>query len=121
MGRYYKGDIEGKFWYGVQSSDDACFFGARESTIVSYYIENDDLPEVSDGLEVCKKNLGIYKDKLDKYFNDNQYYNNDKLAKELNIDLKKVDELLKWYARFDLGEKIQLYLLSNNEDCEFTT
>ena len=27
MGRYYNGDIEGKFWFGVQSSDDADFFG----------------------------------------------------------------------------------------------
>ena len=28
MGRYYNGDIEGKFWFAVQSSDDADFFGA---------------------------------------------------------------------------------------------
>jgi hypothetical protein len=27
MGRYYNGDIEGKFWVAVQSSDDADFFG----------------------------------------------------------------------------------------------
>ena len=27
MGRYYTGDIEGKFWFAVQSSDDADFFG----------------------------------------------------------------------------------------------
>jgi len=27
MGRYYNGDIEGKFWFAVQSSDDADFFG----------------------------------------------------------------------------------------------
>ena len=24
MGRYYHGDIEGKFWFAVQSSQDAC-------------------------------------------------------------------------------------------------
>jgi hypothetical protein len=24
MGRYYYGDIEGKFWFGIQSSDDVC-------------------------------------------------------------------------------------------------
>ena len=27
MGRYYQGDIEGKFWFGIQSSTDANFFG----------------------------------------------------------------------------------------------
>lgn len=26
MGRYYTGDIEGKFWFGVQDSDDATYF-----------------------------------------------------------------------------------------------
>lgn len=30
MGRYYSGDIEGKFWFGVQSSHDGEFFGAIE-------------------------------------------------------------------------------------------
>ena len=29
MGRYYSGDIEGKFWYGVQDSDDATQFGCE--------------------------------------------------------------------------------------------
>jgi len=29
MGRYYNGDIDGKFWFGVQSSDDAEQFGAE--------------------------------------------------------------------------------------------
>ena len=29
MGRYYNGDIEGKFWFAVQSSDDADYFGVE--------------------------------------------------------------------------------------------
>ncbi len=29
MGRYYNGDIEGKFMFAVQSSDDADFFGVQ--------------------------------------------------------------------------------------------
>jgi len=28
MGRYYTGDIVGKFWFAIQSSDDASHFGA---------------------------------------------------------------------------------------------
>ncbi len=31
MGRYYNGDINGKFWFAVQSSDDAEQFGASAS------------------------------------------------------------------------------------------
>ena len=34
MGRYYYGDIEGKFWFGVQSSADASFFGVEEYEIL---------------------------------------------------------------------------------------
>ena len=29
MGRYYSGDIEGKFWFAIQSSDDADYFGVE--------------------------------------------------------------------------------------------
>ena len=32
MGRYYNGDIEGKFWFAVQSSDDADFFSIDSFT-----------------------------------------------------------------------------------------
>lgn len=35
MGRYYNGDIEGKFWFGVQSSTDADFFGVIHEEV--YY------------------------------------------------------------------------------------
>ena len=32
MGRHYDGDIEGKFWFAVQSSDDGEYFGAIDIT-----------------------------------------------------------------------------------------
>ena len=37
MGRYFSGDI-GKFWFGVQASDDASFFGGEvnEPTEIEY-------------------------------------------------------------------------------------
>ena len=58
MGRYYSGDIEGKFWFGVQSSDDGEFFGARElePNYITYIVE--DIKEVEEGLEKCKEALG---------------------------------------------------------------
>ena len=31
MGRYYSGDIEGKFWFGIQESNDADNFGVEGS------------------------------------------------------------------------------------------
>ena len=38
MGRYYFGDIKGKFWFGVQSSDDAINLGGRNTdNLMLYY------------------------------------------------------------------------------------
>lgn len=62
MGRYYSGDIEGKFWFGVQSSDDASFFGgeASEPNYIEYYFSRDDLPNIEEGIKKCKQALGKY-------------------------------------------------------------
>ena len=48
MGRYYEGDIEGKFWFGVQSSDDGEFFGAQEqeSNYIDYYVDKEKFKEI---------------------------------------------------------------------------
>lgn len=56
MGRYYTGDIEGKFWFAVQSSDDADFFGVEgnEPSEIEYCYEEDNLPDVKEGVEKCK-------------------------------------------------------------------
>jgi hypothetical protein len=37
MGRYYTGDIVGKFWFAIQSSDDASHFGASPEQFYEYY------------------------------------------------------------------------------------
>ena len=38
MGRYYYGQISGKFWFGVQSSDDASYFGLEHNDTSKYYV-----------------------------------------------------------------------------------
>ena len=38
MGRYYTGDIEGKFMFGVQNSDAGERFGAVESNVIRYSV-----------------------------------------------------------------------------------
>jgi len=56
MGRYYSGDIEGKFWFGVQSSDDASFFGGEESepNHLTYWFDEGHLKEIEAGLASCE-------------------------------------------------------------------
>ena len=69
MGRFYNGDIEGKFWFGVQASDDASFFGGGESepNYLNYYFDKSDLPKINAGIKKCKEELGEYKVKFDKW------------------------------------------------------
>lgn len=53
MGRYYNGDINGKFGFGSQDSTDGEYFGAweTEGTVIDYCINNDDIPEAIDKLK----------------------------------------------------------------------
>ncbi len=47
MGRYYNGDISGKFGFATQPSNDGEFFGAVESdsSVIPYVIYSEDVPE----------------------------------------------------------------------------
>ena len=118
MGRYYSGDIEGKMWVGIQKSDDASFFGGGGHEYIKYYFEDFDLDNIRKGLKKCETNLGIFKEKLDNFFKNNNGYNDKELSKELDVNLEYLTNLLKWYARFELGQKIHDYL-QENDTCEF--
>ena len=127
MGRYYNGDIEGKFWFAVQSSNDADFFGVEgEATHVNYYYHEDHLDKVKEGIKDCKSSLGEYKKHLDNFFktdgkegyNDNMLINYlDKNAKGTHSEIG-VKFFLEWYARLDLGNQIYKCIKDNGE-CSF--
>jgi hypothetical protein len=113
MGRYYNGDIDGKFWFGVQGSDDADFFGVKGSpSYLEYYFDLEDKDEVKSGVEKCESNLGKNLKRLDEFFEKNDSYNDELLIKywkknfkvELNSD--SIAVMLKWYARHQLGKQI---------------
>lgn len=116
MGRYYDGDIGGKFWFAVQSSDDADFFGVTgyQPEQLEYEFEEEDLPNVESGIVKCKNALGVQKSKMDKFFKDNNGYN-DEMLKKAGLD----PNLLGWYARLELGEKIRDSIKTNGH-CYFT-
>tara|TARA_Y100000114_G_scaffold104303_1_gene97545 strand:- start:158 stop:574 length:417 start_codon:yes stop_codon:yes gene_type:complete len=122
MGRYYNGDIEGKFWFGVQSSDDADFFGVQgEPRYYSYYFEKENLPKIEEGIKKCKNALGSLLKPLNKFFEENNGYNDKMLVDYLNerrkdifpyldksdnFNEKEIRSYLEWYARLELGEQI---------------
>jgi len=120
MGRYYNGDIKGKFWFGIQSSDDADFFGVygEQPERLEYCFYEENKEEIKEGIKKCKEALGKNKDKLDKLFKKNIGYNDKQLSKETNIPIKELRQVLEWYARLELGEQI-LSCVENTGGCNF--
>ena len=121
MGRFYNGDIEGKFWFGVQSSQDASFFGGTqfEPNYIEYIFEECDLEDIRTGIKECLEELGGNKKKLDDFFEKNNSYNDEMLVNQAKIDRADINNALEWYARLRLGEKI-LECVEKNGSCQFT-
>lgn len=134
MGRYYSGDIEGKFWFAVQDSTDASHFGGYESPIVDdetnetvgshYSFTKEDLPDIQDALDRCISGLGDNKEKLDKFFDGCTSYNDKQIAEHLEIEGEEREvkmltlAMLMLYARLGLGEKIKACVEEKGQ-CEF--
>ena len=119
MGRYYSGDIEGKFWFGVQSSDDADFFGRRgHAYYLDYYYDEDSMKGVEKGISECKDNLGVWYGKLDKFFKNNNGYNKEMIKEQIDMPEDKISYYLEWYARLKLGVKIRS-CLKKDGSCSF--
>ena len=126
MGRYYTGDIEGKFWFAVQSSQDGEFFGAQEDKNYINYIVAEKDNQVKEGIEECLKELGNWKERLDQFFGQTNGYNNEMIVKYWKDEFHEVipdDAIrrqLEWYARLRLGKQIQKYFDENlGRDCYF--
>ena len=129
MGRYYSGDIEGKFWFGVQSSDDANHFGgvevemgdeeSEEVMAMEYFFEKDDLEEINEGIQECLNNLGEAKEKIDKYFEAKSSYNDEMMAKDLVFTVQELRDHLEQYARLRLGNQIK-ECVERTGQCNFT-
>lgn len=121
MGRYYSGDIEGKFWFAVQSSDAADRFGVvgTEPNYLEYYFQEDDLPNIEQGLKEIEGTLGEYLQKMEDFFKTVSYYNDEELAEAIGVEMEDVRFYLREYADYTLGVEIRDYVIEHGE-CEFT-
>ena len=119
MGRYYHGDIEGKFWFGIQHSDAGERFGceAQEHSVINYYIHRDKLPEVKEEIASIEMVMGDWLPKLNKFFEENDSYNDDMLI-AAGFPKDKLGHLLSEYADLCLGWKIAK-CLEEQESCYF--
>jgi hypothetical protein len=126
MGRFYNGDIEGKFWFGVQASDDALHFGAEETepAYIDYYV--DDLEAVEAGLNKAREQLGEDEQRLNDFFKSVEIgYNNEMIIKhyqeayQIELLESQINEKLALLARIQLGEKIH-HAVKENGSCSFS-
>lgn len=109
MGRYYDGDISGKFWFGVQSSDAADRFGVsgERPQSLDYYYDEANLEDVLEALAEIEANLGDNLEKLQNFFEGRDYYKREDILKVLGVDNKEYDFLVSEYADYILGNKIK--------------
>lgn len=118
MGRYYYGQIEGKCWFGVQSSDWADRFGGEKRLSYDFDVECGDLEHVNEELSFLEYKLGSFLEKLDKFFDENNCYSNERLAKYLHILEEDLNPILKDYADYKSGLQIK-ECLEQQGRCQF--
>jgi hypothetical protein len=109
MGRYYNGDIEGKFWFALQSSEAPERFGA--SIELSFSFDENDIDSVKAELKSIEDKTPM--EKIDKFFQKNNGWN-DQLIAEAGFTKDELSD----YADHELGTKI-LRCLEENGECNF--
>lgn len=114
MGRYYNGDIEGKFWFGVQPSNASERFGGRvyEPSYIEYYFDDKDLPKLKEELDAIEQSDSFENTK--EFFENRSVYG-DVEAKEHNVS----DEDIREYADYQLGVKIR-DCIKEMDECKFS-
>ena len=116
MGRYYHGDIEGKFWFAVQSSMAAERFGGEiiEPNYVDFYFDGEHLDNINAEIDRIEKGLGGQIEVINNFFIANGSYN-DTMLDEAKITHKDIEE----YADLELGKKIRDCVVNQGE-CNFS-
>lgn len=115
MGRYYSGDIEGKFWFALQSSNAADRFGVcgEEPSVINYNFSEEDLEGVEAEIKNIEEALGDKVAIIDKFFEDNNGYT-DEMLTEAGITKEELSD----YADLGLGRQIRDSIIENG-GCSF--
>jgi hypothetical protein len=118
MGRHYNGDVQGKWWFGVQSSHTPLRFGGYE-THIDYTICDDDT--FKNRMKRIEDDLGDRLPILEKFFKEEPYYNNEKLHKYMSkhiegYELESVSQDVEDYADYCFGKEVQRHFKESGED-----
>ena len=108
MGRYYHGDIEGKFWFAVQSSNAADRFGCTGyNNYISYYFDKGDLPTIKREIKKIEEKLGKHLNVFKEFFSMTNGYNDETISKYFKKHkLEFCKDKLEDYADLGLGKQI---------------
>lgn len=110
MGRYYSGNIEGKFMFAVQSSNAADRFGSiGHNNYISYYFDESHLDTINEELNSLESSFK----KVEEFFKDRNSYNIEDQEKA-GITSQEMSD----YADYLLGEKIKKCIIKQG-DCSF--
>jgi len=141
MGRYYTGDIEGKFWFALQDSDDATHFGGthdyvdadgevceeeKEATEIYSHFDLTHVGDIEDELASCARHLGELGPIIQSLLaSETGFYHSDKFIQthfgHLGYPtLASFRPKLKIYARMSLGRKI-LACVKTKGVCNFAS
>ena len=116
MGRYYHGNVEGKFMFAIQSSDAHTRFGAveLEPSHIDYIVYRDNYKEICAELESIEKSGHI--NKVEKMFKENVGYNNERME-EYNVTEKDLSE----WADYQIGKQLKKFFDDNPtiDECNF--
>ncbi len=112
MGRYYNGDVEGKFMFAVQPSNAHERFGAveYEPAYISYTIDRDKYDDIVKELNSIDRGSI---DRVNKMFKENNGYNHE-IMKQYNVSRQDLSE----YADYRLGEQVKNFFDDNPDEYE---
>ena len=125
MGRYYSGDIEGKFVFGSQSSTAADRFGVEGQMPghLDYYYDKANLEDLETELKLIEDEMGEHGNYLKIYYSLYGSDDNVKISFEEYLvkgDKKPLskDQYLEFFD-YRIGKKIQS-CIKEQGDCSFT-
>ena len=116
MGRYYHGDIEGKFMFGVQCSTSAERFGAVEveQNLIDYEIEREDFEILfEDQIKELNENGSVSKCK--EFFKWVEKENNNLYSREDQKKFGITHYDLSDYADYELAMQIKEWFEKNKD------
>ena len=115
MGRYYTGDIEGKFAFAIQpSTAPEDYLGASPVSIEYSWSGKEEIKSIIDQI---KQRMRHKYDQIEKFFSEHDVYTDKELAEYMHLTEEEVREALLDYYNYRLGKKVYDYMVENDTDC----